>query len=212
MIREEERTLAEVLYFLGLSELPAINNEEKIWAKACVKLVRRNGTKDYVVAEHDLYSWKELRVIKEFNSSSQPVDVLEIYPVAYLADKDIPKLASKEEIARWLTNNSAEEYDFLMAMSDKKLKKLFHQKLINISNKRQDADRKVVLEEKKTQEVIKAEEEAAAAVKKDTPIIEEVKPIQETPVVVEQPLVMKESFKDKIGMTTKGKPGRPKSK
>lgn len=122
----EEKSLTEMLLHLNIPELPPeLENSDRIWAIAIVKLLRRNGKTDYAVAEHDMFAWKELHVKKESIGVISPVDVLGIYPICYVNDDDIPPLTQKDDIIKYVSLNTNASSEKLSLLSNEKLKSLF---------------------------------------------------------------------------------------
>lgn len=50
-----EESLLEMLMYSGVSSLPEPNDKEQVWARAIVKILRKNGHMDYALAYHDFF-------------------------------------------------------------------------------------------------------------------------------------------------------------
>lgn len=122
---KEELSLNEMLEYVGLPCLPEPNDEEQTWVRAIVHIERKTGIKDYVVATHDLFSWKEIRIKKESGGTGITNDVLGIYPYEYLIDRYFPSVSTKKDIIDYLISRCNEDKTHLNSMSKGALKKLF---------------------------------------------------------------------------------------
>jgi hypothetical protein len=78
------------------------------WLKAIGLVLKNNGTKGYVLMEYDGANTK---IKRDFGTSAQIIDTLEIYPYETLERRFIPKLSTDEDTVTYLKkmlNNEAE--------------------------------------------------------------------------------------------------------
>lgn len=135
MIRNvEEESLREMLHYAHVDALPEKWKPEKdnqftIWTRAIVKVRRRSGICDYVVAIRDFFSWEGISVKKELGGFGIAAQVLGIYPYEWLPRSYYPTTYNKEEMIRFIMSYRNEDEEYLKGVSDENLKKM----CINIS-------------------------------------------------------------------------------
>lgn len=137
----EEQSLFEMLQYAKISCLPEKNNENKIWAKAIVKIVRNTGLCDYAIAEHDFFSWKEVAVKKEVGGVGIARDIIDIYPYQYLSDTFIPNVSTKKEIIDFVYSRVPEDREYLESITNDALKNMLYNACIKEQIKRIDLNR-----------------------------------------------------------------------
>lgn len=128
MVTREDESLIDMLLYAKISELPDEYDGSKVWAQAIVKLKRKSGCEDYVIAEHDLFSWEEINVKKESPNRGIPHSVVAIYPYLSLGASDTPDVETKEDIINFISQRERVERDSLIGLDNDTLKK----RLLNI--------------------------------------------------------------------------------
>lgn len=118
-----EESLLEMLMYAKIPSLPEPNDEEQIWVRAIVKILRKSGHMDYAIAYHDFFAWNEINVTKELPGLGIAHELVEIYPYEYLKEDSLPDVASKKEIISFISANVPEDEEYLSGMSDDNLKK-----------------------------------------------------------------------------------------
>lgn len=109
-------SLINALSWASIRELPRKDDGENIWIRALALVSKRDGSKGYVA----LVKGKEGedRIIKDFGSVSQIVNVEEVYPYSFLDSSYLPQFDSKkrEDKIKWLELQRPEkEYGELTA-------------------------------------------------------------------------------------------------
>lgn len=126
-----ENSLYEMLKKARVTSLPEPNNPKKLWAKALVKIERKNGQFDYALAVHDMTSYKDIKVVKEMPGVGAFHDYVEIYPYSYVNNYDIPDIKKKADIISFVKNKLGLADDYLSELSKENLKRLFDQACID---------------------------------------------------------------------------------
>jgi hypothetical protein len=121
-----EESLFEMLTTAKLPQLPEINNPDKTWVKAIVKILRKTGKIDYAIAEHDLFSYDEVRVLKEIGGVGVYHELLGIYPYVYLTEKYIPEVKNKKDMIDFILSRNPDMNEAeVNAMKKEEVKKYF---------------------------------------------------------------------------------------
>ena len=97
MVTKETESLTQMLLESRVSQLPEENDPAKVWVLALVKVLRKTGQKDYVIAEHDFFGWNEIRVKSEMAGVGILAEVESIHPYSYLTALDMPTVKTKED-------------------------------------------------------------------------------------------------------------------
>lgn len=125
-----ENSLYEMLKKARVTSLPEPNNPKRLWAKALVKIERKNGQFDYALAVHDMTSYKDIKVVKEMPGVGAFHDYVEIYPYSYVNNYAIPDVKKKADIISFVEMKLGFEEDYLSELSKEDLKRLFDQACI----------------------------------------------------------------------------------
>lgn len=142
---KEQESLAEMLELFKIAELPPANNPERIWTKGIAKVQRRSGHYDYVAVRHNMFSWKEVDIIKEYPGLGGIYTLVEIYPIEYLNAENVPLVKSKEQLAFHISKKMGENYNKVLKANKDVLKKMF----LNIYIKEQNAFDPIKIKKKK---------------------------------------------------------------
>lgn len=120
-----EESLLEMLMYSGVSSLPEPNDKEQVWARAIVKILRKNGHMDYALAYHDFFAWNEVNVTKTLPGLGIAHGLVEIYPYEYLKDEFIPAVENKKDIIDFISSRTSDDEEYLNGMTNDDLKKYF---------------------------------------------------------------------------------------
>lgn len=126
MVTKETESLTQMLLESRVSQLPEENDPAKIWVLALVKVLRKTGQKDYVIAEHDFFGWNEIRVKSEMAGVGIPAEVESIHPYSYLTALDMPTVKTKEDIINFLASRTKEDAEYLSSLGNDVLKKMLY--------------------------------------------------------------------------------------
>lgn len=194
MVTKETESLTQMLLESRVSQLPEENDPAKVWVLALVKVLRKTGQKDYVIAEHDFFGWNEIRVKSEMAGVGILAEVESIHPYSYLTALDMPTVKTKEDIINFLASRTKEDAEYLSSLGNDVLKKMLYN--VCIKNKaskwgqKQDYVLGIKEPEHKVSNVIDFSEED----KKEEPVkssepknAEEEKVEDENPVLGEEP-------------------------
>lgn len=96
-------SLINALSWASLRELPEKDNGENIWIRALALASKRDGSKGYIAMIKGKNG--EDRILKDFGSVSQIVNIEEVYPYSYLDSSYLPQFDSKkrEDKINWLS-------------------------------------------------------------------------------------------------------------
>lgn len=140
-VTKEEQSLTEMLIFAGIPKLPeklveSENplKEDNIWCKALARIQRINGEIDYVVVEHDLFGWNELKIKKSSGESGVAHSLLGVYPYEFLRPKNIPEVSTKKDIIDFVSHYVNEDLEYLQSLKKDVLKKMFYNVCIRLQN------------------------------------------------------------------------------
>lgn len=123
MVTKETESLTQMLLESRVSQLPEENDPAKIWVLALVKVLRKTGQKDYVIAEHDFFGWNEIRVKSEMAGVGILAEVESIHPYSYLTALDMPTVKTKEDIINFLASRTKEDAEYLSSLGNDVLKR-----------------------------------------------------------------------------------------
>ena len=92
----KEKSLQRALEYCFITSLPEKADGENLWIRAIAEVEKRDGTHSYVYVEKS-YKTLENRIVADFGSVSQIVEVIEYYPFSYLDGSYIPEFKSKKK-------------------------------------------------------------------------------------------------------------------
>ena len=101
-----DKSLIEALSYCHLRELPKEASEyDSIWIRAIAYVTKADTTKSYVLM--DKAADGSYRIIKDFGTISNIVNVRSIHPFQFVSEDSLPifKGNNKQERIDWLTNN-----------------------------------------------------------------------------------------------------------
>lgn len=188
MVNKEQTSLTEMLLESKLPELPSVNDPNRIWVLAIVKIVRATGAEDYVLAEHDMFSWEEIKVRKEMGGVGIPRAVKAIYPYEYLNSMDMPRVETKQDIIHFLAKCTNDDAEYLSGVKDDVLRNMFLNICIKESIKKFNQKSSVsdyILGLKDTDENKLIMPEKSSAIEFN----EEDKILEDNPKVIEEPII-----------------------
>lgn len=107
--RIEEDSLYEALNYLRLSEMPDEYNPESgnIWVKSLVRVRKMDTSISYAVALNN--GRGGYRFVKDFGRTSQIIEVLNNFPLAFLEKRDIPSFRRQEDFIEFLKEYGYDE-------------------------------------------------------------------------------------------------------
>lgn len=115
----EQMSLIEALSEARIPTLPnEWTNKNIHWSRAIVKVRKNNMRTNYAIAEND--GEDKPIIVKDFGSSAQIVEILELRPYEYLNDFYVPDLRNKQDITNYLIVNGIDEKYILGLLSTKK--------------------------------------------------------------------------------------------
>lgn len=126
MVTKETESLTQMLLEAKIPTLPQENDESKVWTLAIVKILRNTGVADYVIAQHDYFSWNEINVKSEMANVGIPKQILGIYPYDYLTSSDVPAVKDKQDIVTFLARVTHEDEEYLSSLTNDALKDMFY--------------------------------------------------------------------------------------
>lgn len=91
------------LSYCFVRELPPEDDKQNVWLKAIGLVKKRDGSKGYVAIEKDKDG--NDKIIKDFGSISQIVEIEKVFPTLYLDSSYLPQFDSKkkEDKIKWLS-------------------------------------------------------------------------------------------------------------
>lgn len=97
------------LSFSCVRELPPEDDGQSVWIRAIGLAKKRDGSKGYVAIVKDKNG--ENKILKDFGSISQIVEIEKVYPTLYLDSSYLPTFETKkrEEKIKWLSMQRPEE-------------------------------------------------------------------------------------------------------
>ena len=101
-----DKSLIEALSYCHLRELPQeASKYDGIWIRAIAYVTKADTTKSYVLM--DKAADGSYRIIKDFGTISNIVNVRSIHPFQFVSEDSLPivKGSNKQERIDWLTNN-----------------------------------------------------------------------------------------------------------
>ena len=101
-----DKSLIDALSYCHLRELPQeASKYDGIWIRAIAYVTKADTTKSYVLM--DKSSNGSHRIIKDFGTISNIVNVRSIHPFQFVSEDSLPifKGSNKQERIDWLTNN-----------------------------------------------------------------------------------------------------------
>lgn len=130
--KKEEVSLNEMLMEAAIPKLPEPfepvdpSMPKEVWVKAVVKILRLDGSIDYVLAEHDFFSWNEVKIVKSMGGSGVAHSILGIYPYEFLNNSNLPNLSNKQDIINFLVGTTRiDDEESLKTHKKEILKKMF---------------------------------------------------------------------------------------
>lgn len=98
MYKNTNKSLVDAMAWAGVRELPEVHDGVNVYIKALALVAKRDGSTSYVAICKDKNG--EDKIIKDFGSVSQIVEVLEIRPYLYLDSSYIPDFTTKKKEER----------------------------------------------------------------------------------------------------------------
>ena len=101
-----DKSLIDALSYCHLRELPQeASKYDGIWIRAIAYVTKADTTKSYVLM--DKAANGSHRIIKDFGTISNIVNVRSIHPLQFVSEDSLPifKGSNKQERIDWLTNN-----------------------------------------------------------------------------------------------------------
>lgn len=130
---KEQQSLTEMLMYAGIPKLPepyqptdASLKPEDVWVKGLAKIQRMDGGIDYVVVEHDFFSWNEIKIKKSHGNVGIAHSVLGLYPYEFLKINNIPEVSTKQDIINYISLYVKDDMEYLVSLKKDVLKKMFY--------------------------------------------------------------------------------------
>ena len=101
-----DRSLIDALSYCHLRELPQeASKYDGIWIRAIARVTKADTTKSYVLMDKEANG--SHRIIKDFGTISNIVNVRSIHPFQFVSEDSLPRFkgSNKQERIDWLTNN-----------------------------------------------------------------------------------------------------------
>lgn len=197
MVTKETASLTQMLLEAKIPTLPQENDESKVWTLAIVKILRNTGVSDYVIAQHDYFSWNEINVKSEMANVGIPKQVLGIYPYDYLNSSDVPDVKDKQDIVTFLARVTHEDEEYLSGLTNEALKGMFYNtcikhKVSKWGQKRTEEDYTLGIKEpevpvKVTTSILDETQEEVIPKKEPEEVPEVEEKVEENPVLGEEP-------------------------
>lgn len=89
----QQESLITAMQYLGIRNLPEVEDKSKIWVKSLALVRKADGSMSYAVIEKDCNA--KNKCVADFGNISAIKEYIEYYPISYLQDSYLPKFKTK---------------------------------------------------------------------------------------------------------------------